>query len=108
MTWSIDLRQKALETKKREMLSYGETAKRFGVSVSSLARWATRLEPKSVRNNTATKINTEALKQDVTIYPDAYHHERAERLKVSKSGVARALQRMRISYKKNPGTSQSK
>lgn len=105
MTWSIDLRHQALSTKKHEMLSYGETAKRFGVSVSSLARWVTRLKPKSVRNSHATKINTNLLRQDVAIYPDAYHHERAKRLNVSKSGIAIALKRLRISYKKNSSTS---
>jgi len=100
MTWSIDLRQQALDVKKRERLSYGETAKRFGVSISSLARWAARLEPKSVRNNPTTKSNANLLKQDVATYPDAYHHERAKRLKVSKSCIARALKRLKISYKK--------
>lgn len=42
----------------------------------------------------------EALKQDVELYPDAYHYERANRFKVSSKGIFEALKRLGVSYKK--------
>ena len=41
-----------------------------------------------------------ALKKDVENDPEAYLHERANRLKVSPSGIFYALKRLKITYKK--------
>ena len=49
----------------------------------------------------ATKINMEALKEDLKAYPDGYLKERAERLNVSHNCIWRALKRLKITYKKN-------
>lgn len=101
MTYSLDFRRKALDIKNKENLSFEELATRFGVGKSTLVRWCRNLEPQKNRNKPATKIDMEALKQDVELYPDAYQYERAARLGVSKSGIGHALKRLKISNKKN-------
>lgn len=101
MTYPVKFRQKVLEIKEREKLTFKETAARFGISISNLSRWQKRLEPQKTRNRPATKINMEALKQDVETYPEAYQYERAARFGVSERGIGKALKRLGISYKKN-------
>jgi len=101
MGYSIDFRRKVLEIRKRDGLSLGETAHRFGISESSVFRWAKRLEPCHFRNKPATKIDMELLVRDVELYPDAYQHERAERFGCSQRGICEALKRLKITRKKN-------
>jgi transposase len=105
MTYSADLRKKVLLIKEQEKLSFEEVAERFGVGKASVFRWSKRLEAKRTRHKPATKINGEALKKDVAMYPDAYQYERAERFGVSQRGICWALKRLGISYKKNIVTS---
>ena len=100
MTYSVDLRKKVLEIKTEKKLSYEETAKYFKIGKTTLVRWKNRLEPKKTREKGATKIDMEKLKKDVELYPDAYQYERAERFGVSQRGIALALKRLGISYKK--------
>ena len=106
MTYSTDLRRKVLDTRKQENLTIAEAAKRFGIGTANLNRWNKNLEPKCTRNKPAIKIDMEALKRDVELYPDAYHHERALRFNVTEGGIRKALKRLGISYKKNTKTSQ--
>jgi transposase len=101
MGYSIDFRRKVLEIKDRDRLSFEETASRFGISKSSVSRWAKRLEPCRTRNKPATKIDMERLVRDVESHPDAYQHERAERFGCSQRGICEALKRLKISRKKN-------
>lgn len=107
MTYSTDFRRKVLDIKEKEKLTTDETAKRFGIGTANFSRWDKNLEPKRTRNKPATKIDMEALKRDVELYPDAYHHERAGRFSVTEGGIRKALKRLGISYKKNAETSQS-
>lgn len=90
MAYSIDFRRKVLEIKERDGLSFEEAALRFGISKSSVSRWAKRLEPCRTRNKVATKINPDHLIRDVEQHPDAYQHERAERLGCSQRGIEAA------------------
>ena len=106
MTYSIDFRRKVLETKDQESLSFETVAVRFNVSKSSVTRWAKCLEPCRNRNKPATKINMELLGQDVKLHPDAYQHERAERLGCSQRGISDALKRLKVSRKKNSFSSE--
>lgn len=87
--------------KAKENLSFDEVAKRFGVSRASVVRWSRRIEAQQTRNKPATKIDMEALKQDVEDYPNAYQYERAQRLGVSQTGIGYAIKRLGISRKKN-------
>ena len=101
MAYSIDFRRKVLEIKDQDGLSLEETALRFGVSKSSVSRWAKRLEPCLTRNKSATKITPDRLIRDVEQHPDAYQHERAERFGCcSQRGICEALKRLKISRKK--------
>ena len=49
----------------------------------------------------------EALKVDITKYPDSYHYERARRLGVGIRTVGDALKRLKVTYKKKPNSSES-
>jgi hypothetical protein len=48
----------------------------------------------------------EALKQDIELYPDSYHYERAARFNVSPKGIFEALKRLGVTSKKKPEASQ--
>jgi transposase len=65
-----------------------------------------RLEPKTTRHKPTSKIDMQALKEDINRYPDACHDERAKRFNVSKQGIGKALKRLGISYKKNANASE--
>lgn len=108
MTYSLDFRKKVLAVKEQESLSFEAVTQRFGIgSKNTVFRWSKKLEPCQTRNKPATKIDMEALKRDVELYPDAYQYERAQRLNVSESCVQAALKRLNIRYKKNTKASQS-
>jgi transposase len=107
MTYSLDFRRKVLAVKKKEALSFAKAAKRFDVGLASVVRWSTNIVPKKSRNKPATKINMQALQKDIVTHPDAYQHERARRLGVSKNGIWHALRRLKVTYKKNSYASQS-
>ena len=109
MTYSLDFRKKVLAVKKRENLSFEQVAQRFDIgSKNTVFRWTKKLEPCETRNKPATKIDMDALAEDVKNHPDAYQHERAERLGVSESCVQTALKRLAISRKKNAKASQGR
>ena len=72
MTYSIDFRRKGLEIKEKEKLSFAEVSKRFGVAVNSMFLFSKKLAPQRTRDKPATKIDREALKQDIETFPDAY------------------------------------
>ncbi|SRR6266540_6384752 len=101
MTYPQRFREQVLKIREREQLSYEETAHRFSVGIASIVRWGRRVEPKLKRVKAATKIDMEALAQDVQAHPEAYQYERAQRFGVSQRGIGCALRRLKISYKKN-------
>jgi len=107
MTYSIDFRRKVLLIKQQEHLSFEATAKRFGVGKMTVLRWSKKIEPQRSRNKPATKIDMEALKQDIEHYPDAAQYERAKRLGVSQRGIGNALKRLGIRPQKNVLTPES-
>ena len=108
MTYSRDFREKVLLIKEKESLSFARIAKRFGIGIATVVRWAKNIESKTTRNKPATKIDMDALRRDVEAYPDAYQFERAHRLNVSKTGIGYALKRLGVTYKKNSQSSPSK
>jgi transposase len=108
MTYSLDFRLHVLHVKKEKDLSFCETAKRFGVGIASIVRWVKKPEPQTHRHKLPTKLNMDALKQDIELYPDAYQYERGERLGVSSMGIWHALKRLNVTYKKNTQASQSR
>ncbi len=89
-----------LSVQKRDQLTLKATAQRFDIGEATIGRWHRQLAPKATRDRLCPKIPDDVLRADVHEYPDAYQYERAERLKVSASGIGKALKRCRISYKK--------
>lgn len=103
MAYSLDFRRKVLSVREREGLTIAEVAQRFAVGKASVMRWIQHIErkPSGFRRR---KIDLEVLRQDIRAYPDAYQYERAARLGVAQNAIFHALQKLRISYKKNAGT----
>lgn len=108
MTYSLDFRRHVLKVKAEEGLSFSATSERFKIGKNTLFLWSKHITPQLKRNKPATKVNMEALKDDINRYPDAYHYERACRLHVSKSGIYWAMKRLGVSYKKNTDSSESR
>ena len=106
MTYSKDFREKILAIKAKEKLSYSKTAKRFGVSKTTLLKWSKGFLPLKKRNKACSKIDMEALKQDIVQYPDSYCYERAARLGATTTCVRDAQYRLGVTYKKNSKASQ--
>lgn len=104
MAYSSDFRKKVLEIKKAEELTLEETASRFKIGIASLVRWKINPTPKKTRNKKATKLDMQALSEDVKNYPDLYQSERAKKLGVRQSTIHYALRRLKLSYKKNSPT----
>lgn len=102
MTYSIDFRRKVLDVKKKEGLTFEETSKRFCVGKNSIFLWSKKIEPIEKRNRKPRSINLEALKKDIEDYPDAYQHERAQRLNISSHCIFYNLKKLNVTYKKNP------
>lgn len=107
MSYSHHFIKKVLKLLK-EGHSYRKLGSRFKISPTSIINWEKGILPKGKRNKSNTKLNLEALKQDVLDYPDAYHHERAKRLGVKKSCIGTNLKKLNITYKKNTNSSQSR
>ena len=100
MAYDKIFRKKVVEIKEKEGLSVQEVGQRFGISSRSVFRWKYKAEPCQTRSKRATKIDMEALKKDVEMYPDGYLKERSKRLHVSESCVFYALRRLKITCKK--------
>jgi transposase len=107
MTYELAFRERVLATRAKQNLSIEATAKLFGIGKASIMRWLKQLTPQRNRNKGATKLDMEALKQDIALYPDAYQYERAQRLGMSQVGIWHALKRLKVTFKKNPSASQS-
>jgi transposase len=107
MTYPVYFRKKVLKIKAKEKLSYIAVAKRFMLSKTTVFDWCRKLEPQKNRDKKATKIDRDALQNDIEQYPDSYCYERAERLGASATGIRDAQYRLGVTYKKNQKTSQS-
>ena len=68
MTYSIDFRKKVLEVRKKEEISFEGLSKRFCISKTTIVSWTKRLMPKKKRNESPTKINMEALREDKELF----------------------------------------
>ena len=107
MAYPKFFRKKVLAYRKKHNATIKETAEHFKIGTASVIRWVHKQEPAKTRNKQPIKIKNEKLLEDVKKYPDAFIRERAERLGVSKTGIEKALKRLKVSYKKNSATSQS-
>ena len=101
MAYTNDFIQRVLKVQKDRNLSHRKTANLFQIATTTLANWKKGLFPEGKRNRKPTKIHDDKLYQDIKDYPDAFQHERADRLKVSTRGISSALKRLGITRKKN-------
>ena len=107
MSYDVKFRLHVLRIRRSEGLSFTKVAARFGIGKQTVYQWSKRVEPKKTRDKPATKINMDALKEDIEKYPDAYQHERAARFGVTPMGIWHALKRLKVTYKKNPHAPES-
>ena len=107
MTYPLQFRLRVLEIKKIEGLSYKQTADRFKVGIATLIRWSKEPEPKRGKKRPWLKVDMHRLAQDLRDFPDAFQHERAQRLGVKTRTIGDALKRMGVSRKKNSSPPQS-
>ena len=108
MRYPESFRRHVLEIQRAEGLTNARTASRFGIGVASLVRWKQQPAPQATRRRPWLKIDMIALARDLRAWPDAYHHERAERLGVSARGIGDALKRLGVTYKKSPASSKGR
>ncbi|WP_150467296.1 IS630 transposase-related protein [Francisella sp. SYW-9] len=81
--------------------SYRELASRFNIGLSTIIKWKKGILPQGKRNKPNTKLDLELLKEDVMLYPYAFHYERAARLGVKKSCIGNNLNKIGVIYKKD-------
>lgn len=98
MTYSLEFREKVLSVRAQHNLSIAETAKKFHIGESSVEKWSKNIVPKKTKNRPFTKLDVDALKRDIKIFPDAYNYERAKRLGVSKNCILYALRKLNAMF----------
>ena len=108
MTYPLQFRQKVFSTKEKFHLTFEQTSQRFDVPIRTLFRWQRKMALCMTRAKPATRLDMAQLAKDVELAPDAYQWERAKRLGVAQRTIGYGLQRLKISYKKNPQTSQGR
>jgi len=103
MTYSLDLRKKALEYLKKGN-SKKITSLIFGVTTRTLTNWERRENEKNLapkkRKKGSYKINEDALKEYIQKNPDAYLHEISEHFKTTAQAIFYACKRLKITLKK--------
>ena len=72
-----------MKIREKESLSFSKVAQRFGVSKQAVYNWSKKIEEKKTRNKPPHKIDMDALKKDIEMYPDAYQYERAAQFGVT-------------------------
>lgn len=105
MAYSQDYRQMVLDK-----LSSGQTvrsiANELNISTQTVQRWKSNSARKQ-RLFKPYKIDNNALRRDVEMYPDDYQHERAIRFNCSQRAIGMALKRLAITQKKASKSSKS-
>jgi transposase len=106
MAYSADIKRLAIIMINVDKLNYEQVCERLKICLTTLTRWI-KLNKKNdlytikPRSNASRKINDDALRAYISQNPDSYLYEIAEHLGVSKSGIHKACERLKITYKKN-------
>ena len=108
MAYSLDFRQRVFFVKEKGGLTFKETSEIFSVDIRTLFRWQKRIDPKMTRDKPATKIDMDALQEDLQDNPERFQYERAQDYGVSQAAIFYALKRLKISRKKNAVASQGR
>ena len=111
MAYSVDLRRRALELLS-DNHSVEEVSSLLNIGTASLWRWKRRdrqgqLEAHYPKSRSPYKVDEARLRAFVADHPDAYQHEIGDALGVSRSGIQVALQRLQITRKKRPRTTEN-
>lgn len=99
MSYSLDYRKMIL-AKKAAGATYRALEKEFKLSRTTILKWKKDINPK-LRTSRPSKIDNDKLREDVAMYPDDYHHERAVRFDCTPRAIGYALKRLNISQKKD-------
>ena len=101
MTYSIDLRSRVVRSVESGG-SKAEASRRFGVSLWCVGDWCKRkdLGPKA-QSPRHRKIDKEALRRHVRLYPDALLRERAQLFGVRINAVWSMMRKMELTHKKS-------
>lgn len=107
MTYSLDLREKALEYLDK-VEDRQKVIEVFNISLRTLERWIRRkrencLPPKQ-RKSSPSKINDQELQLFIQEHPDAYLREVAKPFGTTLQAAFYACKRLKISLKKRPHT----
>ena len=70
MTYCLDFRERVMDYKAKEGLTFEQTSHHFGVGIRTLFRWNKALSPCRHRQKPATKIDMDALKANIQDWPD--------------------------------------
>ena len=97
----LSFRKQVFKVKAKESLTYQQTSERFAISTRTLFCWEKRLEPS--HNKPATKIDRQALAEDVRKYLALYQRERAKQFGGCQPMIHHALKRLNVT--KNTETS---
>jgi transposase len=101
MAYSLDLRQRVIKRVKSGH-SVPETAELYEVSPATIYRWLKRIDlAPTVVKQRQRKIDLAALKAHVRDYPNARLKDRARHFGVHTSAIGFALQRLKMTVKKN-------
>ncbi len=106
MSHPVAFRRHVLQVRKRDGLSFAQTAERFSLGIASVKRWSKRLEPKPYERRKVRRIDREKLAQDVRDHPDDYQYERAARFGVTPKAIWQALRKLDVTYKKSDAASE--
>ena len=105
--YSNDLRKRVVGYVQRGHTK-AEAAREFGLGYKTVQRWCFRQEREGTFNAKPPgckpgkgKIDKIKLQADVDAYPDATLQARGERFGVSDVAILHALQRLKITFKKN-------
>jgi len=103
MTYSLDLRKKALKYIENGG-TWSSASQTFGVAVRTLAHWLRRKKqnnlPPKPRQTGSYEIDEERLKDFIAKNPDAYLREIAEEFKTTIPAIFYACRRSKITLKK--------
>lgn len=105
MTYSLDLRQKALEYLEK-IGNRQKVVEAFDISLRTLERWIRRKRenslPPKARRSAPSKIDDQKLRLFVQEHPDSYLREIAKPFGATLQAAFYACRRLKISLKKRP------
>ncbi|MCK5719523.1 MAG: hypothetical protein KAH84_06170 [Thiomargarita sp.] len=107
MSYSKDLRKRAIDFVIEGKNSMRSTSKIFGIQYNTMKEWVKifketgKFTPKPICGKQPTKINLSELHQQVLEHPDRFQYEHVQTFGVTQSAISKALKKLEITLKKN-------